>query len=524
MLWVNKLLDLKGWRNCVCLVLMGGVSALAFPPTYCLFILCFTFPFLILRLQRIQNWKSAFAQGYWFGFGLHTVGLSWLVNAILIRAQDFWWLVPIVSPLCAILLGLWTGLATLIYYWLSPTGWRRIISFAGLWTLCDMSRSIVLPPRWWNPILTGFPWNPLASGWEIPGRIGDIFIQPASIIGGDGLTLLMVIVVLCPLYGRKGWFTIGGVLAGMTLFGWYRIPSIALPSASNTPIVVMVQGNIAEDDKIANTDPRRIFQSYMELTSKGVKQAVDLRDKLQTQRPIVFAWPESAFPGAIQLDDMARQVMMRDNPQAIAGIVGAITQQEPRHLYNSMVVLDQPDGKIKESYSKTKLVPFGESQPWYIPFHVVPGQTLTPGGGRSTLHFQGMSPFGPLICYEVIFSGQIIKTKDRPKWLLNLTNDAWYGNSAGPRQHLAAARLRSVEEGIPIVRVANTGISAVYNAYGENIARIDWGVKGIKAVAIPGALSSTLFAKGQRWIPLLLSILCVSLTWMRRTSEEDRIK
>lgn len=507
--YLDKWHNFSGWRNVSYLIFLGGISALAFPPTYCFFVLLVSFPFLVRSLDYAKNWKSAFIKGYSFGFGMHTIGLLWLVNAILIRAQDFWWLVPIVAPVCALLLAFWTGMSTLCYYWINPSTKINILVFAGLWTICDMSRAILLPPDWWNPVLTGFPWNPLASIWEIPGRIGDIFIQPAAFIGGDGLTLITVILALLPLYKRKGWILLACSIGGLALFGLCRLTEKPLKAEVNTPIVAMVQGNIAEDDKIANTDPRHIFQNYMQLTSEAVGQAVMLRQKLQTDRPIIFAWPESSFPGNIQYDDMARQVMMQNNPDALFGIIGAITQQKNGALYNSLVVLSQPDGNIEHIYNKVRLVPFGESQPWYIPFHVVPGQTLTPGAGNITLNLSKVSSFSPLICYEVIFSGQIINYKNRPKWVLNLTNDAWYGNSAGPRQHLAAARLRAVEEGLPIVRVANTGISAVYDSYGRKISQIDWGVKGVRAVALPGALSFTFFSIGQRFIPLFLSVVCI---------------
>ena len=421
-LFLDRLNRLYGWQEALYLIFLGGLSAVAFPPTYCVVILFFTFPLFLISIDRTKTLKSAFLKGYCFGFGLHMVGLLWLVNAILIRAHDFWWLVPIVSPLCAFLLAFWTGITTFIYYLIFPSCRYKTIVFAGIWTLCDMSRAILLPPDWWNPILTGFPWNPLASAWEIPGIIGNIFIQSVSVIGVDGLTLLTVFLVLCPLYGRKGWLIITGTVGGLVLFGLIRLLE-SPPKADDTmPIVAMVQGNIAEDDKIANTDPRRIFQTYMDLTVEAVAQAVSIRREIYRDRPILFAWPESAFPGNIQYDNAARQIMMQNNPDSIYGIIGAITLQNNDQLYNSMVVLKQPDGMIDQVYHKKKLVPFGESQPWYIPFHVVPGQVLTPGKEDVTINLPKIASFTPLICYEVIFSGQILNPKNRPKWLLNKSN------------------------------------------------------------------------------------------------------
>lgn len=506
---IDKFIHLTGFKGFCLLVGIGGMSSLSFPPTYCVPILLFTFPILLLRIQNAKSRKNAFAQGYWFGFGLHTIGLSWLVNAILIRAQDFWWLVPIVSPLCAILLAFWTGLVGVIYYWLRPSGLGKALLFAGLWTICDMSRAILLPPTWWNPVLTGFPWNPLGSAWEIPGKLGNILIQPAAWIGVDGLTFLTVFLALLPIYGRKGWVSLVGSIVCWVIVGFIRL-SPAPIAQKDTPIVALIQGNIAEDDKINNTDPRRIFENYLSLTEKGMQEALTLQaEQAISNRPIIFAWPESAFPGAIQYDSMARSVLMQAAKGATAGILGAITRDDQEHIYNSLVVLSPDDGSIVTQYNKTKLVPFGESQPWYIPFHVVPGAPLTPGGGVESIHLPGVGAFGPLICYEVIFSGQVVDEKNRPQWLLNLTNDAWYGNSSGPRQHLAAVRLRAVEEGIPIVRVANTGISAVFDPYGREIARIGWNVHAEKAVALPSCLPPTLFSQGGRLIPLIISILCI---------------
>lgn len=506
------LLELKGWRGVLLLLGMGGLSALTFPPLYFLPVLALTFPCLLYRVDRAASKKSAFAEGYWFGFGLHTVGLSWLVNAILIRANDFWWLVPIVSPLCAMLLGIWTGAATLLYAYIRPKTWRRIPVFAGLWTICDMTRAILLPSSWWNPILTGFPWNPLGSSWEWPGKLGDIWIQLAAVIGVDGLTLLTLLIVLTPLLGKKFIIPSGILLMGWAIFGLIRLGPNPIADPK-TPIVVIEQGNIAEDEKIANNNPFMIFQTYLRLTGEGMQKAYQLREKQhEPNRPIVFAWPESAFPGDLASDELARKLLMQQASKATAGMIGAITWNAQNQIFNSVAILSPPDGQIVAKYNKSKLVPFGESQPALIPFHVVPGEALTPGEKVETFHIPDLTAFGALICYEVIFSGQIVDSRDRPKWLLNITNDAWYGDSAGPRQHLAAVRLRAVEEGIPIVRVANTGISAVYDSYGREQMRIGWNQQKVEAVSLSGPLSPTIFSYGGRWIPLLLSILCVLLT------------
>jgi apolipoprotein N-acyltransferase len=157
-------------------------------------------------------------------------------------------------------------------------------------------------------------------------------------------------------------------------------------------------------------------------------------------------------------------------------------------------------------YDKWHLVPFGEYEPgWFpAPFQVVPGGGFRPGPGPRTLHVPGLPPVGPLICYEAIFSGQVVDAADRPAWLVNITNDAWFGNSTGPRQHLAAARMRAVEEGLPLMRAANTGISAAFDPRGHVLARLGMDRAGVLVVDLPPALPPTLFAQLGLWIPALI--------------------
>ncbi|MGH7101763.1 MAG: apolipoprotein N-acyltransferase, partial [Acetobacteraceae bacterium] len=174
---------------------------------------------------------------------------------------------------------------------------------------------------------------------------------------------------------------------------------------------------------------------------------------------------------------------------------------------NSLIVVEGP-GPPLAIYDKWHLVPFGEYQPEWLPLpiQVVPGGGFKAGPGPRTLTVPGLPPFGPLICYETIFSGQIIG-RTRPDWLVNITNDAWFGNTAGPRQHLAAARMRAVEEGLPLLRAANTGISAAFTARGREIGRLAWGRRGYLMVHLPGHLAATLYADFGLAIPALLAFL-----------------
>ena len=153
-------------------------------------------------------------------------------------------------------------------------------------------------------------------------------------------------------------------------------------------------------------------------------------------------------------------------------------------------------------------MPFGEFAPSWVPFSVqlVPGRSLGFGSGPKTFHVPGLPPFGALICYEAIYPGQLVDEANRPQWLVNITNDAWFGNSTGPRQHLAAVRMRAVEEGLPVMRAANTGITAGFDADGRELARLPTGAAGTMVVSLPPARGPTPFGRQGLATPLLLSL------------------
>ncbi|MFS3134199.1 apolipoprotein N-acyltransferase [Gluconacetobacter sacchari] len=482
----------------------GALAALAFPPVDLFPILVPCLAVLTAAIDAAGSWRGAARRGFLFGLGLHTAGLYWLTDAILVRADSFWWLVPLASPGCALILAPITALPAALCR-LAPVGWRRLLAFAGLWTLFDMSRVF---------IFSGFPWNPLGTTWELPGRLGDVMIQPAAWIGVDGLTLATVLLALLPQGGRRGVVAALAGLAVWGLAGWGRLV-LTPTAASRNPTVVLVQGNVSESRKIDGHDNVAIFRSYLALTRSGIADALPEAGA----RPVVFVWPETAFPGLLQEDDIARRMIARAGRGAAAGVIGTIRSDAEGHWRNSVMAVTGPDGRVADVYDKSHLVPFGEYQPRLLPFHVVPGDGMAAGNGVRTWHLPDVAPVGPLICYEVIFSGQVVDAKDRPDWLVNVTNDAWYGDSAGPRQHLAAVRMRAVEEGLPVARAANTGISAVFDAHGHEVARLGWNRQGVLVVSLGAPLSGTLFGHWGRWIPILLALATVLPTlgsWMRR--------
>lgn len=483
-------------------LLAGGVAAFTFPPLHLLPLLPFAFLVLMRAIDRAPTTRQAALAGFAFGFGLHAVGLYWLINAILIRASEFWWFVPFPSLGCALILAPFAAVPAAVCRCV-PAGWRRCVLFAAIWTLCDMGRQF---------LFSGFTWNPLGSDWAIHGLAGDILIQPAAWIGVDGLTLLTVILALTMPLGRR-WAVVGVLIimlwAGSGALRFYGLAHQADVAAAGptTPVVALVQGNVPEQEKISRSDMQRVFERYLTLTQRGVAQALEESGRTQgAAHPVVYVWPETAFPGVLEEDPEARSMIVRAAEGASAGIVGTLRMGPDQHWRNSVVALDETGG-VAAVYDKATLVPFGEYQPRFLPLQVVPGGGMTPGPGPRSWHLPGLEAAGPLVCYEVIFSGHVADHHDRPGWLVNVTNDAWYGNSAGPRQHLAAVRLRAVEEGLPVARAANTGVSIVYDARGHDLGRLEWGIEGVLVRAMPPALSPTLFAQFGQKIPVALCLV-----------------
>ena len=493
---LSRLERLRGWRADGAAVLLGMVSAAALPPVFVLPALLVTVPGLLALIDGSISRAVAFRRGFWFGMGLYILGLYWITEAIMIEAARFWWLVPIAVPGLSAILAPFTGAACALARCV-PAGWRRAVALAGAWVLADLARQFVG---------TGFPWNLWGSVWTLPGWAGDVMLQPAAWVSVHGLTLATLLLAATPKLGRR--WMLGGV-AGLVVWagaGWWRLgwPAEAAPGLS----VVLVQGNIAQGQKWDRSVVAEIFRHYLTLTAQG-RQAAVARGK-----PMVVVWPESASPYLLAQDANARAAIAEaagsqqpDGRPAIVGSVRFDDQQRPR---NSLMVVDGP-GPVLATYDKWHLVPFGEYQPsWMpLPIQVVPGGGFGFGDGPATLHVPGLPAIGPFICYEAIFPGQVVRESDRPDWMVNITNDAWFGNSSGPRQHLAAVRARAVEEGLPVMRAANTGITAGFDAHGRELGRLPMGQSGVLVLDLPGKLPPTLFARVGLVIPFGLACVAV---------------
>jgi apolipoprotein N-acyltransferase len=230
--------------------------------------------------------------------------------------------------------------------------------------------------------------------------------------------------------------------------------------------------------------------------------------------PTTVIWSESAATFFLERDEPHRTALAAAVPPGGLLLTGAPRSDPPpqpgRHVWNSLVALDGT-GRILATYDKFHLVPFGEYVPFrsILPIDSVAGGTIdySAGPGPRTLSLPGLPPVGPLICYEAIFPGAVTDEAHRPAWLLNLTNDAWYGFTSGPFQHFAITRVRAVEEGLPMVRVANNGISGIIDAHGRVTARLSLDAVGFLDGALPVALPPTLYARFGDWLFAALLLL-----------------
>jgi apolipoprotein N-acyltransferase len=415
----------------------------------------------------------------------------------------FWWLVPIAGPALALPLAAFVaGPAALA--WKARPGWPRVLVFGGAWVLFELLRGFVF---------TGFPWNLLGTVWAF----GALPVQGAAWVGVHGLSLATVLVVATPLLGRRAMLGGAAALAGFALFGLVRLwPAEPEPQRAG---LLIVQGNIAQEVKWREEHRIPILRRYIEGTREAALAA--LRE-LPEDHGLVVIWPETAVPFLLADDPEVRQLVAGALPQRAMLLSGSVRAEfgpdrRARRVFNSLVAVD-PAGEVRGVADKVHLVPFGEYMPLsgLLPIRVVQGgMDFTPGENLQPVRAGWVPPFGALICYEVIFPAMVVP-RERPEWLVNLTNDAWFGISAGPWQHLATARLRAVEEGLPLARAAQTGISAVFDARGREVARLGLGETGVLRAPLPSPRGPTPFARLGLLLPAMLAGACFALGWWKR--------
>jgi len=507
---------LTGWRLWLVVLLLGALSALALPPWNWFLLIVPGFTGLLLTIQSAGRARSAFAAGWWFGVGHFAVGFHWIAHAFLVDAATYGLLAPVAVAALAAGLAVFTGTVALLLWLierrLNLSALGRVCLFAGLWTTSEWIRG-------W--IFTGLPWNLIGTVWDG----SDAMVQFVGFGGVYVLGLLTLIAATCALAlideapAMRRWGTVAaafGLLALVFAAGHWRLSS-AEPTWVDGVRLRLVQPNIPQH-----------LKWKADLRASHVKTQIDL-SRGPTEpggRPTHIIWAETAVPFNLSHDPPLIRLLGSIAPKGGHLITGAprgeLGGEGGPAYWNSLHVIDD-DGALNATYDKVHLVPFGE----YVPMRGVLGFSkltagrvdFSPGSGSPVLDIPGLPPVAPLICYEVIFPAEVTALGSKPAWLLNVTNDAWFGMSAGPYQHLAAARLRAVEMGIPLVRVANTGISAVTDSYGRIIKRLDLGRQGVLDSGLPVRLSSA--PPYGRWgdritAAVLVFVLALALAFRRK--------
>lgn len=457
----------------------GALAVLALPPFHLVPLLVLSFGVLLWLIEEEIHLLDAAIAGWSFGFGFFLAGLYWIGISFFVDAERFgWFAVPAVLGLSAFL-ALFTAAAAAAASLLESHGLGRVFALALAWTGAEWLR---------GHVLTGFPWNLVGYTWGL----SDAMIQPAAVVGAYGLSFLTVVLAALPalagyrLAARSTWFypavTVAAT-AALWLLGTARLV-LADPSPAVSGRLRVVQASVEQSAKWRPDERQRILDRYIELSQRGGLTGIDL-----------IIWPETALPFPVASDPVLPSSVAGAVPRGGSLVTGAIRtsgEAGPSQYWNSLIAINEL-GRIVAAYDKAHLVPFGEYMPFrsFVPFKKLTEGTVdfSSGSGPQSLDLPGLPPFSPLICYEAIFPGDVTDGSGRPKWLLNVSNDAWFGRSTGPYQHFAMARLRAVEEGVPLVRAANTGISGVIDAYGRVTARLELNETGVIDTSLPAALA-----------------------------------
>ena len=489
-----------GWQRATIALGAGAASALAMAPVNAWPVLFITFPVLVWLIDgsAVGRWGgtlSAALAGWCFGFGYFVCGLYWIGYAFLVDAKTFAWLLPFAVAGLPAYLALFTGLGLALARLLWVRGPLRILALAIALTIAEWLR---------GHLLTGFPWNTFGYALTEPLALA----QSVSLIGIWGMTFLTVAIAASPavLADDKAdtpapWRA--PVLALMVLTAMAGYGAVRL-SAHPTQFVKdvklrLMQPNLQQDQKFNYAAKDEVMERYLRLSTAATGPGKDGLDGITH-----LIWPESAFPFILTrepevLAQMAQ--LVKPDTKLITGAVRAIeTGSQVTGAYNSIYVIDS-DGSIGGIYDKVHLVPFGE----YLPFEPLMEKIglvsltkqvggFSAGDRRRLLEVAGAPNVLPLICYEAIFAEEAMPAGERPGWIVNVTNDGWFGISSGPYQHFQQARVLAIAEGLPLVRVANTGISAVVDPVGRIIKSLPLGSEGVLDASLPQALPPTVSA------------------------------
>lgn len=511
------------WWARIAAIVAGALAGLAQPPFG--FLPGLLGYALILRLvdgaAREKPLRSAFLRGWLAGVGYFLVCVWWLAEPFQVDAAHQGWMAPFAVTLTTAGLALFWGVAGLVYRLLAPRTVGRVLVFAGVFAFFEWLR---------GHVLTGFPWDLPGETW----KAGSAMSQPAALVGAYGLSWLTLAIAAAPAMIAQGWqgrAAVGAalaLLAGLYGYGAERLAQAPSPGAGGVRLRI-VQADVAQATKYDPGMFETILRRYLTLTTAPAAHPAD-----------VVIWPEGAIPDALE-DYLAPNTWTRVAITAalapgetliLGGYRFGDAQAHPPVVYNSLAVLRRTDDDIRwlGLYDKFRLVPFGE----FIPFDALAdklgikalvhvGDGFSPGPRPRPLEAADLPPFQPLICYEALYPGFTREgaraSGVRPAWIINISNDAWFGFTSGPLQHLNIASYRAIEEGLPMVRATPTGVSAVIDPYGRAQASLQSGATGVIDETLPAALAPTPFSRlGDIpfWIMLAVSLAVVAWRAPRR--------
>ena len=485
---------LLGRRRWVLAFGLGAVAALGQAPLGFWWATLAALAGVVWLLDRETGRRGAFLTGLWAGTGYFALALNWIIEPFLIDLVHTGWMAPFAVVFLSLGLGLFWGAAAA----LARQARVPVLGFVAAFVALEWLRGV---------IFTGFPWAMLGHVW-----IGTPVDQLAALAGPSLLSLLTLLAATLPILWRwKGAAGATLLLASALGFGLWRLAQPLPPAGEAT--LRLVQPNAEQSMKWEAARAQEFLARLLTLTAKDGPADMTI-------------WPETAVPYMLEYAPEVADMVV----EASGGrpVVLGIQREADELFYNSLRVLER-DGRETARYDKAHLVPFGEYIPfgdlaydWFglRAFAAQAGNTYSAGPGPRVLNLGRFGKVLPLICYEAIFSRDVNATPERADWMLQITNDAWFGTLTGPFQHFAQARLRAVEQGLPLIRVANTGVTAVVDAHGRVVEELPFDTMAALDTHVPGALPPTLYV---RWgdgpvVLLLAGLALLSMMGRRRTS------
>ena len=482
--------------NYLSFYIAGAIATLSLPP-FSIFPLIIGLGFGFYRINFQSSFLKIFLSAWFLGFGWFSFGLYWIGSAFFMADTYHLFLMPIAIILLPSFLALFWGCACVCAKLIN-----KKTKFSILYIIIFLSLFEYLRAQ----LFTGFPW--LMPSMTLASNI--YLIQIFSFVGSFSANIIVLTMSILPFvffsnFKRKKTVSLVLLIPIIFLFFCGTLKYYNKSSLKNTDqLVTIVQPNIKQKNKWILKNREQHLDNLLQLSNK-------YRDSFNNKNRIII-WPETSFEGSIPteiklISSISKKILKNKNTTLIAGLL----RTDEKKVFNSLVFLNFK-GDVIYSYDKIKLVPFGE----YIPFRqylgsvtdMIAPKDFTSGKLKSNPTIYGFENIITLICYEILFTSEIVRRLSKnTNLLINITNDAWFGKTIGPYQHLALAKIKAVEFGLPLARVANTGISAYISPYGEIIGKIPLDNKGVKTFDLIPSLNSTLYKIYGEYIFIVLILI-----------------